>query len=130
MSEEPTPKPSLAERIAAANAREEAAEAARPRKHPRHEGWDGDPASGWLEYDAFEIEEGVEEVREDQDRRLPTYTRQVCIRLSHAHYDDLEHAADIYGVAPGTMGRMLVRRGARAVLYAHRSYDLEQGIGD
>ena len=67
------------------------------------------------------------ETLEDQDRRRRTYTRQVGIRLSHGQFQELSHAADLYGVAPGTMARMLVRRGARAVLEARHLYDLKQG---
>lgn len=99
----------------------------RPRKHREDAVSEMDPASGWLESSDFarpDFPAGA--AIEDQDRRQRTYTRQVCIRLSASHYQELAHAADLYGVAPGTMGRMLVKRGARAVLDARRRYDLEQ----
>jgi hypothetical protein len=107
---------------------QEAKEAARPRKH-RVEGekpWDMDPAAGWLESDDFEAPLVDGELDEGRDRRRRTYTRQVGIRLSHSQYEELDRAADLYGVAPGTMARMLVRRGARAILDARRRYDLER----
>ena len=118
----------LREVLAKAAAEREGKEAARPRKH-RLEGekpWDMDPASGWLEPDDFEAPLADGEIDEGRDRRRRTYTRQVGIRLSHSQYGELNHAADLYGVAPGTMARMLVRRGSRAVLDARRRYDLEQ----
>ena len=70
------------------------------------------------------------ETKEDQDRRTRTYTRQVCVRLSSEQFGELETAADLYGVAPGTMARILVRRGSRSVLDHRRRYDLEQGDPD
>jgi len=119
----------LAELVAAATAEREAVEAARPRKHPEEPRSEMEPASGWLEAREFiEASPGERlETLEDQDRRRRTYTRQVGIRLSHGQFGELCHAADLYGVAPGTMARMLVRRGARAVLEARHLYDLEQG---
>lgn len=50
--------------------------------------------------------------------------------MSGAQHAELSAAADLYGVAPGTMARILVRRGARAVLDHHRRYDLEQDMVD
>ena len=58
---------------------------------------------------------------------MRVFSRQICIRLSAAQYGELSRAAEIYGVAPGTMGRILVRRGARAVMDSYRRYDLPQG---
>lgn len=108
----------------------EAAQAARPRRHrdgPRDE---TSPASGWVEnVDLYGDNDGSK-TREDQDRRVPIYTRQVGVRLSGAQHAELSAAADLYGVAPGTMARILVRRGARAVLDHHRRYDLEQDMVD
>ncbi len=101
----------------------------RPRKHEDDYDTDMDPAAGWLEASDFAgpgPPGGRPEPVEDRDRRRLTYSRQVCIRLSNSQYQELAHAADLYGVAPGTMGRMLVKRGARAVLDARRRYDLEQ----
>jgi hypothetical protein len=48
-------------------------------------------------------------------------------RRDPEQYGELSRAAEIYGVAPGTMGRILVRRGARAVMDTYRRYDLPQG---
>lgn len=100
----------------------------RPRRHS--DGADGElvPASGWLEDGDFVTDHrDPVETREDQDRRRRTYSRQVCVRLSPGQWSELEHAADLYGVPPSTMSRILIRRGARAVLEHHRRYDLEQG---
>jgi hypothetical protein len=49
-------------------------------------------------------------------RRQPV--RQVGIKLRPADYEALASAAFLYGVRPTTMARMLVNRGARAVLEA------------
>ena len=65
---------------------------------------------------------------EDQDRRVRIYSRQVCIRLSYEQYGELERGgARSTAWRRGTMGRILVNRGARAVMRAHRRYDL--GLG-
>jgi hypothetical protein len=115
--------------IAEGQRRHDEAEARRPRKH-RVEGEkpaETDPASGWLEADDFETPLGEGELDEGRDRRQRTYTRQIGIRLSPSQHAELSNAADLYGVAPGTMARMLVRRGARAVLDARRRFDLELG---
>lgn len=98
-----------------------------PRKHPEEPLDETNPRSGWLESADFQDSSPADGGIEDRDRRRPTYTRQVCVRLSAAQHAELSNAADLYGVAPGTMARMLVRRGARAVLDARRRYDLEQG---
>jgi len=47
-------------------------------------------------------------------RRAPV--RQVGIKLRPADYEALASAAFLYGVRPSTMARLLVNRGARAVL--------------
>jgi len=46
--------------------------------------------------------------------------RQVGIKLRPADYEALASAAFLYGVRPTTMARMLVNRGARAVLESKR----------
>lgn len=115
---------------AEAAAAAEAAQEARPRRHRDRPRQETEPASGWIEAaDLYGDRDGVE-TREDQDRRVRTYTRQVCVRLSGLQHADLSAAAELYGVAPGTMARILVRRGARAVLDHHRRYDLEQDSAD
>jgi hypothetical protein len=43
-------------------------------------------------------------------------TRQVSIRLDEEAYEDLVKAARLYGVAPSTMGRLLVAKGARSAV--------------
>ncbi len=102
-----------------------------PRRRPDAEAGEIDPASGWIEdVDFYSDERDRPEVKEDQDRRVVTFTRQVCVRLSAAQHAELTDAAGLYGVAPGTMARILVRRGARAVLDHHRRYDLEQDLLD
>ena len=109
------------------------AEAERLRKHRTVLGEapsDMDPASGWLVADDFETPVPGDEPDEDRDRRRRTFTRHVGIRLSPDQYGELSRAAELYGVAPGTMARMLVKRGSRAVLDARRRYDLEQGGAD
>jgi hypothetical protein len=50
-------------------------------------------------------------------RRAPV--RQVGIKLRPADYEALASAAFLYGVRPSTMARLLVNRGARAVLEQH-----------
>ena len=127
MSEPSKRHPNLHDMIAKARGKREREEEARPRKH-RVEGEKPgamDPASGWLEADDFAAPLADGEIDEGRDRRRRTYTRQVGIRLSHSQYAELSHAADLYGVAPGTMARMLVRRGSRSVLDSRRRFDLE-----
>ena len=88
-----------------------------------------DPASGWIAgLDFVTDTRDRPETREDQDRRVAIFTRQVCVRLSAEQFSELEQAAHLYGVAPGTMARILVRRGARAVVDHHRRDDLLQDI--
>lgn len=102
-----------------------------PRRHDDQPDSKLEPASGWIEdVDLFADDRDRPETKEDQDRRPRTFSRQVCVRLSSAQCSELEEAADLYGVAPGTMGRILVRRGSRAVLDHRRRYDLEQGGPD
>ena len=114
--------------VVAAKAAAEAKQDARPRRRPDQPRGGVDPASGWLQDEDFYADERDRpETREDQDRRVRTFSRQVCVRLSGGQYDELARAAELYGVARGTMARILVRRGARAVLDHHRRYDLEQG---
>jgi hypothetical protein len=43
-------------------------------------------------------------------------SRQISIRLDEEGYEALSKAARMYGVAPATMGRLLVQRGARLAL--------------
>lgn len=125
MSEEPLDLRAMFA-MAAERARREAE--ARPRRRPEGAGEEFAPASGWLEDEDFVSDHrDPEETREDQDRRRRVYSRQVCVRLGQGQFGELERAADLYGVATSTMARLLVRRGARAVLDHHRRYDLEQG---
>jgi hypothetical protein len=44
--------------------------------------------------------------------------RQVSIRLDDAGYEALQAAARIYGVAPSTMARLLVQKGAQQAVEA------------
>ena len=46
----------------------------------------------------------------------PHATRQVGVRLTPSDYELLIQAAELYGVAPSTLARMLVRRGAQAIV--------------
>ena len=52
------------------------------------------------------------------DRRSLRRTRQISIRLDEDGYQDLAKAARLYGVAPATMGRLLVAKGARKAVDA------------
>jgi hypothetical protein len=45
-----------------------------------------------------------------------TRTRQISIRLGEESYQKLVKVAGLYGVAPGTMGRLLVAKGAQKAL--------------
>jgi hypothetical protein len=122
--------PTLHERIARAVAEREEREA---RRHRRPEGVADPtaPASGWIEdEDLYGDHRDRPEISEDRDRRRRVFTRQVCVRLSFGQFGELDEAAEIYGVARSTMARILVRRGARAVVEHHRRYDLEQGGSD
>ena len=74
-----------------------------------------EPRGGWLPDEALGAvatgTEGLERRRE----------WQVNIRLGHERYATLKRAADIYGTRPTTMARILVNRGAEAVVNAHRA---------
>ena len=81
-----------------------------------------DPRSGWLcEFDF--VKDGIPPRKEPMER-------QVNVRLDRDKYRDLCEAADLYGVAPTTMARMLVRRGTRAVLDERRRDDWLHGGPD
>ena len=47
--------------------------------------------------------------------------RQVGVKLKSVDYDLLVQAARLYGVAPSTLARMLVRHGAQAIVNRDRS---------
>jgi hypothetical protein len=47
--------------------------------------------------------------------------RQLGLKLAIEDYDQLAAAAEAYGVTPTTLARMLVRRGARAMLRVDRA---------
>jgi hypothetical protein len=103
----------------------------RPRRRAEPKPAQFDPASGWVADEDFVGDERDRpETREDQDRRRLIYSRQVCVRLSPGQFGELGSAANLYGVAPSTMARILLRRGARAILEHHRRYDLEQDGAD
>jgi uncharacterized protein (DUF1778 family) len=52
-------------------------------------------------------------------KRPERKTQRLGIRLKHSQYSMLKSAAELYGVRPTTMARMLINRGAQAVV---RSY--------
>jgi hypothetical protein len=81
-----------------------------------------EPRSGWLREIDF-VGDGPPLPEEPM-------VRQVNVRLDRDQYRDLCDAADLYGVAPTTMARMLVRRGARAVLDERRRDDYLHGGPD
>ncbi len=78
-----------------------------------------DPPSGWVGEEDF-LAEGLH-------LPDPRPDRQVCVRLLGEHYDDLAAAAELYGVSPTTLARMLVRRGAKAVLDSYRRDNFMEG---
>jgi hypothetical protein len=68
-----------------------------------------DPPGGWAPGD---------ELAESDDFPAPpqpTY-RQVGVRLKWPQYQELEHAAQLYGLKPTTLARALINRGTRAIL--------------
>jgi hypothetical protein len=52
--------------------------------------------------------------------RRQAAVRQVGMKLRPVDYDLLAQAAELYGVAPSTLARMLVRRGAQAIIARDR----------
>ncbi len=68
-----------------------------------------DPRGGWLPGHVLADGDGE---REPAKRDA----RQVNVRLGWWQYDELRKAADIYGVTPTTMARMLIKRGSRSIL--------------
>ncbi len=81
---------------------------------------DIDPRGGWMPDEALEDaamgSDGLEPHRREW---------QVNIRLDYDRYAELRAAADVYGTRPTTLARMLVNRGARAVMAAHRAAFLQ-----
>ena len=128
MSEGGERPPDLRTMLAAAAEAKRAEQDKRPRRHRDIEKKEMDPASGWIE--DLDLYDDRPDILEDQDRKVLSLSRQVGVRLSGSQYAELEGAASLYGVAPGTMARILVRRGARAVIHHHRRYDLEQDVPD
>jgi hypothetical protein len=72
-----------------------------------------DPRGGWLPGE--ELAEG-----RDPARRPKLAYRQVGVKLSWSQYRELRHAAELYGVTPTTLARMLINRGARSILESDR----------
>ena len=62
-----------------------------------------------------ELLEEVESWREDDHPPVPT-TRQVGVRLRPAQWDRLVLVAEWAGIRPTTMARLLINRGARAII--------------
>ena len=81
-----------------------------------------EPRSGWLREIDF--------VGDGQPVPEEPMERQVNVRLDSSRYRDLCRAADLYGVAPTTMARMLLRRGVLAVLDERRRDDHLHGGPD
>ena len=54
--------------------------------------------------------------RATSPRKEARVVRQVGVKLTPGDYDMLVQAAELHGVAPSTLARMLVRRGAQAIL--------------
>lgn len=46
---------------------------------------------------------------------------QVNVRLDRQKYGLLKLAADVYGTTPTALARMLLNRGSRAIINAHRA---------
>jgi hypothetical protein len=129
-AEPAAPQPSLYEQMARLETKRKERKL-QGRRRPEGAGDPMAPRSGWIEdEDLYGDQRDLPEAIEDRDRRRRVFSRQVCVRLSFGQFGELEHAAELYGVATSTMARILVRRGARAVLEHYRRYDLEQGGRD
>lgn len=76
-----------------------------------------DPPGGWAPGD--ELAESDDFPASPQ----PTY-RQVGVRLKWPQYQELEHAAQLYGLKPTTLARALINRGTRAILETYRREEL------
>jgi hypothetical protein len=63
---------------------------------------------------------GDEIVGSGELARRQAAVRQVGVKLKPVDYDLLAQAAELYGVAPSTLARMLVRRGAQAIIARDR----------
>jgi hypothetical protein len=59
--------------------------------------------------------------------RRQVAVRQVGVKLRPVDYDLLTEAARLYGVAPSTLARMLVRRGAQAIIDRERPDENRSG---
>ena len=68
--------------------------------------------------DTAPAEIDLEALAKDATRPRGTRQRQVNVRLTQLGYDALCEAARIYGLRPTTLARLLIHRGAHAVLDA------------
>jgi hypothetical protein len=76
----------------------------------------GDNADDWMpDVELGEVDPGVDGL--EPNRR----DWQVNVRLDHARYAELKAAADVYGTTPTALARMLLNRGSKAILNAHRA---------
>ena len=83
-----------------------------------------DPAGGWLPGER-ELDQGQSG---DPSEEKPIRKEwRVTVRLRHGQYEQLSVAAELYGVRPTTMARMLINRGANAIVNAYRRDELGFG---
>jgi hypothetical protein len=75
------------------------------------------PAGGWLPGTTL-----AEEAQTERQQQRKVY--RVGIRLSWSQHSKLENAAKLYGVAPTTLARMLINRGAEAIVNSYRREEL------
>jgi hypothetical protein len=86
------------------------------REEQPESGDDGELGADWMPdaalAGALEDPDGLESNRREW---------QVNIRLDRPRYAMLKRAADVYGTTPTALARMLLNRGATAILNAHRA---------
>jgi hypothetical protein len=88
-------------------------------KHRRRQ----DPAGGWLP-GAEQLDTGEESVTKAQPARREW---KLTVRLRASQHEQLAAASQLYGVRPTTLARMLINRGASAIVNSYRRDEL--GLG-
>ena len=73
--------------------------------------------------DAWVLQRAEDEIREAELAPQPRKDWRVTVRLTPGLYDQLLTAAALYGTTPTTLARMLINRGARAIVREERRAD-------
>jgi hypothetical protein len=64
------------------------------------------------------------DVSSKEAEQPPRRDWRVTVRLRSTQYEQLAAAAQLYGVRPTTLGRILINRGANAIINSYRRDEL------